>query len=201
MGAMHTQPKTVIEETAAEKSILPSFFDCSPVFQDKSGCLDCGSVCNVRGQDKSVVTVKSSSSSQSRPSSGDFDRISKSASIFKSTQSSSSLLKSNSVRSEAVPSLLSRDKSLSFAGKLPADWDPAQIERLERAVQEIARRSQVRVPGPRAMQSVMAARAGGNREAANTGYDLRQEHRHNSRKLEARLLHKTFRLCFVRLPV
>ncbi len=62
-----------------------------------------------------------------------------------------------------------RRSSLSFAGNLPEGWTKELQERLEWAVEEIARRSKLRPPGHRAMQAVMAARSQGKRSSSAYG--------------------------------
>ena len=47
---------------------------------------------------------------------------------------------------------------LSFSGKLPEDWSPAQQQWLQWAVEEIAKSSNIRPPGYRAMQEIQTAR-------------------------------------------
>ncbi len=93
----------------------------------------------------------------------------------------------------------SRRSSLSFAGNLPEDWTEEQQEQLQWAVTETARRSRLRPPGHKAMKAVLAARAKGQREAANAygGRSLSTTHPIlPAQDCRSRPLHSTPRTCF-----
>ena len=62
--------------------------------------------------------------------------------------------------------------SLSFQGVIPADWSKAQHERLNWAVDEVARRHKIRPPGPRIMQEILSIKAVGKQDS--TAYNSRQ---------------------------
>ena len=198
MGAMNTTEEDKAEsDNASNGSSAFACIDCYPVLRDTSACMGFGAEgprkpkrfgslgseakAKIRTQKEPVqktgefnprnqasnrtpVLVRHSLSDL-RPSSAKTNKIENINSLCTAGQQSE-LLESRSAQ-------LVRGKSLSFSGKIPADWDKAQLERLEWAVQEIARRSQLRAPGPRSMHSVMEARARGDRDAASTNYDLR----------------------------
>jgi hypothetical protein len=54
--------------------------------------------------------------------------------------------------------------STTFFGKNHQEWSAEEQQRLELAVKEVALRSSINPPGPRAIQIIMTARARGNRE-------------------------------------
>jgi hypothetical protein len=74
-----------------------------------------------------------------------------------------------------IPSKPPIRPALSFSGKLPDDWSPEQQQRLQWAVEEIARRSNIRPPGYRTMQAIQAIRNRDGRDLEGR-YDLRFSH-------------------------
>ena len=198
MGAINTREENKDgSDNASNGSSAFSCIDCYPVLRDASACMGFGAEGSRKpkrfGSLGSEAKVKFRTQNETVQKTGEFNphnqASNRTAVLIRHSLSDlrPSSAKTNKIENidplctagqqsellESRSAHLVRGKSLSFSGKIPADWDKAQLERLEWAVQEIARRSQLRAPGPRSMHAVMEARARGDRDAASTNYDLR----------------------------
>ena len=157
-------------------------------------CLDCDPICKPKKQRSSTKNEKRFSRDISNPVSPNIPRVRRHSSgqalsqipldtveesakpPLAAASANTSVLRrastSDAVSGSERPGSLTRE-SLSYCGKLPADWTLSQQERLQRAVAEVSRNLKVRPPGIRAMKAVVAARREGKREA-DGAYDLRQ---------------------------
>jgi hypothetical protein len=175
MGAANAKVK---KEAQSPKIVefLPTCIDCGAICEPKNDVMNMNiqeAVDGTRNKPRTAGTYESPAFQTKQP--GDIQKAPTRNESQAAALNPVSTFKINSCRSLASPRSQGspssqrgqesetrlRRAALSFKGKLSPDWDIAQHERLQAAVEEICRSLKIQPPGPRAMKTAMAAHTNG----------------------------------------
>jgi hypothetical protein len=142
-------------DTNEPRGFMPFCVDCQPICEPRQNSFLSSCDPNNQGSQVDKASGKHMDASQPQTKARSF------RTVDNLRQSSSNAPEAQLNRNASDTQLKRVRSSLSFEGKLPADWDAVQLKKMKGAVEEISNRLRIKPPGPRAMQSVMASRSRG----------------------------------------